>query len=97
MYPRWGSGHGGDITMASSEKWKERRDQVERYRVMEQETTDPLAAGLLRDIVSDLEAEIDERQTAACDRMLEPAMIEFHGRTISCLVRTFRRLVPHWT
>jgi hypothetical protein len=87
MYPRWGSGHGGDITMASSEKWKERRDQVERYRAMEQETTDPLAAGLLRDIVSDLEAEIDERRTAACDRMLEPAMIEFHGRTISCLVR----------
>jgi hypothetical protein len=72
MYPRWGSGHGGDITMASSEKWKERRDQAERYRVMEQETTDPLAAGLLRDIVSDLEAEIDERRTAACDRMLEP-------------------------
>ena len=49
--------------MAGSEKWKERRDQVTRYRVMEQETTDPLAAGLLRDIVSDLEAEMDQSGT----------------------------------
>jgi hypothetical protein len=31
---------------------------------MEQETTDPLAARLLRDIVSDLEAETEERRTA---------------------------------
>ena len=54
--------------MTDSKKWKERRDQVARYRVMEQETTDPLAAGLLRDIVSELEAEMDERRTAACDR-----------------------------
>ena len=35
--------------MTDNEKWKERRDQVARYRVMEQETTDPLAAGLRRD------------------------------------------------
>ena len=49
--------------MTDSEKWKERRDQVARYRVMEQETTDPLAAGLLRDIVSDLEAEMDHSAT----------------------------------
>lgn len=49
----------GDITMADSESWKERRNQVARYRVMEQETTDPLAARLLRDIVSDLEAELE--------------------------------------
>jgi hypothetical protein len=54
--------------MTDSEKWKERRDHVARYRVMEQETTDPLAAGLLRDIVSELEAEMDEERTAACDR-----------------------------
>ena len=65
--------------MTDSEKRKERRDQVARYRVMEQETTDPLAAGLLRDIVSELEAEMDEQRTALCDRVLEPGMIEFHG------------------
>jgi hypothetical protein len=47
--------------MTDSEKSNERRDQVARYRVMERETTDPLAAGLLRDIVSELEAELDSR------------------------------------
>jgi hypothetical protein len=77
----------GDITMADSEEWKERRDQVARYRLMEQEATDPLAVGLLRDIVAELEGEMDEQRTAACDRAPEPGMIEFHGRTISCLVR----------
>ena len=49
----------GDITMTDSENWKERRDRVARYRVMEQETNDPLAARLLRDIVLDLEAELE--------------------------------------
>ena len=39
--------------------WKERRDRVERYRILEQETTDPIAARLLHDIVLDLEAELD--------------------------------------
>jgi hypothetical protein len=45
--------------MTDSENWKERRNQVARYRAMEQETTDPLAARLLRDIVLDLEAELE--------------------------------------
>jgi hypothetical protein len=45
--------------MTDSESWKERRNQVARYRVMEQETTDPLAARLLHDIVLDLEAELE--------------------------------------
>ena len=49
----------GDITMTDSEGWKERRNQVVRYRVMEHETTDPLAARLLHDIVLDLEAELE--------------------------------------
>ena len=49
----------GDIIMTDSENWKERRNQVARYRAMEQETTDPLAARLLRDIVLDLEAELE--------------------------------------
>ena len=39
--------------------WKERRNQVARYRAMEHETTDPLAARLLHDIVLDLEAELE--------------------------------------
>ena len=39
----------GDITMTDTESGKERRDQVERYRVLARETTDPLAVGLLRD------------------------------------------------
>jgi len=49
----------GEITMTDRERWKERRNQVARYRVMEQETTDPLAARLLHDIVLDLEAELE--------------------------------------
>ena len=48
--------------MTDSEWWKERRNQVERYRAMEQETTDPLAARLLHDIVLDLEAELEGLQ-----------------------------------
>jgi hypothetical protein len=38
---------------------KEHRNRVERYRMMQQETTDPLAARLLDDIVLDLEAELE--------------------------------------
>ena len=45
--------------MTDSEYWKERRNMVARYRAMEQETTDPLAARLLHDIVLDLEAELE--------------------------------------
>jgi hypothetical protein len=42
---------------------------------MEQETTDPLAAGLLRSIVLELEAEIDEAGIAACYLALKPALV----------------------
>jgi len=49
----------GDFAMTDSEGWMERRNQVARYRVMEHETTDPLAARLLHDIVLDLEAEFE--------------------------------------
>ena len=48
----------GDI-MTDSESLKERINQVARYRAMERETTDPLAARLLHDIVLDLEAELE--------------------------------------
>ena len=43
---------------------KMRRDLLERYRVLEEETTDPLAAGLLHDIVLELEAELKMAATA---------------------------------
>ncbi|MBR0735159.1 hypothetical protein JQ595_41180 [Bradyrhizobium japonicum] len=48
----------GDITMTDSER-KERVDRLERYRVLEGETTDPLAVRLLHDIVEELEAELE--------------------------------------
>jgi hypothetical protein len=66
------------MTMASSKKLKERRDQVARYRLMEQETTDPLAARLLRDIVSDLEAETEEPRTACCEIALVSRVTSSH-------------------
>jgi hypothetical protein len=48
--------------------WKERRDQVERYRILAQETTDPIASRLLHDIVLDLEAELKgSRQRRSLD------------------------------
>jgi hypothetical protein len=34
--------------------------QIARYRLLEQEVTDPLAAGLLHIIISELEADIDK-------------------------------------
>ena len=45
--------------MTDNESSKERRNQLARYRAMEQETNDPLAARLLRDIVLDFEAELE--------------------------------------
>ena len=54
--------------MIDSESWKERINQVARYRAMEQEITDPLAARLIHDIVLDLEAELEElRQSVGVD------------------------------
>jgi hypothetical protein len=45
--------------MTDSE-WKERWREVERFRLMAQETTDPVATALLLDIVLDLEADLNE-------------------------------------
>jgi hypothetical protein len=53
----------GDFTMTDRER-KVRRDQLERYRMLKEETTDPLAAGLLRDIVLEPEAELKMAATA---------------------------------
>jgi hypothetical protein len=53
--------------MTDTEKWKERMDQVARYRVLERETTEPLAALLLHDIVLELEADLKETQRDGAD------------------------------
>lgn len=41
-------------------EWKERWREIERFRLMARETTDPVATALLLDIVLDLEAELNE-------------------------------------
>ena len=47
--------------MTDTERGEERKHQVERYRLLSQEITDPLAAFLLPDIVSELEADSLEK------------------------------------
>jgi hypothetical protein len=54
--------------MAEDEEQAERDQKLMRYRILEREVTDPLAAGLLRQIVSELEARLpnkDERPLPA--------------------------------
>ena len=43
---------------ARTENWKDRWEQLLRYRAMECESTDPLAIGLLHDIVLELEVRL---------------------------------------
>jgi hypothetical protein len=52
---------------------REQKQQVMRFQTMEQETTDPLAARLLQDIISEMEAELSEQ----VDRLVA----ERHERT----------------
>jgi hypothetical protein len=52
---------------------REQKQQVMRFQAMEQETTDPLAARLLQDIISEMEAELREQ----VDRLVA----ERHERT----------------
>jgi hypothetical protein len=47
--------------MAEDEEREERNQRVMRYRILEREVTDPLAAGLLRQIVSEMEADIPNK------------------------------------
>ena len=47
--------------MTDNESGEERKHQAERYRLLAQEVTDPLAMGLLRDIISELEADPQEK------------------------------------
>ena len=44
--------------MAEDEEQAERDQKLMRYRILEREVTDPLAAGLLRQIVSELKARL---------------------------------------
>ena len=65
-------------------EWKVRRDQLERYRVLEEETTDPLAAGLLHDIVLELEAEL---KMAATPRTVTHTSLPSGVQKASCGAR----------
>jgi hypothetical protein len=47
--------------MTDARHLRERRAQIARYRALEREVTDPLAACLLHEIISELEAELEER------------------------------------
>jgi hypothetical protein len=62
MTPALGVRAWGDITMTDTVKWKERRAQLTRFRVHKRETTEPLAALLLHEIVLELEADLKEPQ-----------------------------------
>ena len=46
--------------MAEKEHREELREKIMRYRKLEDETTDPLATRLLREILSDLEADLNK-------------------------------------
>jgi hypothetical protein len=50
--------------MAENDEQAERNQQVMRYRILAREVTDPLAAGLLRQIVSELEADLIPKDEA---------------------------------
>jgi hypothetical protein len=53
---RWGQR--GDFAMTDIDRWKERRQQLLRYCAMERESTDPLAIGLIHDIVLEIQADL---------------------------------------
>ena len=55
--------------MTDTEDLKERREQLLRYCVMERESTDPLALGLLHDIVLELQADL-QAVPPSCDASL---------------------------
>jgi hypothetical protein len=65
--------------MTDTETWKERRAQVTRYRVLEQETTEPLAALLLHDIVLELEADLKETQRDGVESNASMRRIPWRG------------------
>jgi hypothetical protein len=48
------------------------QDRLMRFRLMETETTDPIAMRFLHDIVLDLEAELDRRSSEQPSRRMDP-------------------------
>jgi hypothetical protein len=60
----------GDITMTDTVKWQERRAQLTRFRLHKQETTEPLAALLLHEIVLELESDLKEPQRDGVERAM---------------------------
>jgi hypothetical protein len=57
--------------LSDAEDLKERREQLLRYCAMERESTDPLALGLLHDIVLELQADLQAVATKL-RRLAEP-------------------------
>jgi hypothetical protein len=51
--------------MTNARHFREHQVQIARYRALEREVTDPLAARLLHDIVLELEAGFKEQQNAS--------------------------------
>jgi len=55
--------------MIIDRQFKEQEMEISRYRFLEREVTDPLAALLLRSIVSELEAKLSARLRVAGARL----------------------------
>jgi hypothetical protein len=61
-------------------EWKERWHEIERFRLMVQETTDPVATALLLDIVSDLESDLNQLVDVEAQGL--PQLGERHERRV---------------
>jgi hypothetical protein len=62
--------------MVTERKFKEQEVQIARYRLLEREVTDPLAASLLYIIVSELEADPQaDRETSTGYPSAAPASV----------------------
>jgi len=51
--------------MIETGRGRELQNKIERYRALEREVTDSLAAALLRDIVRELEASVEKQASSA--------------------------------
>jgi hypothetical protein len=53
------------MTDNNDERCAELRVKLMRYRMLERETTDPVASGFLHDIVSEMEADLEAEDCTA--------------------------------
>jgi hypothetical protein len=60
--------------MVTERKFKEQEVQIARYRLLEREVTDPLAASLLHIIILELEAELSGRLGSAHGSVDQPPL-----------------------